>query len=136
MERGSDKHNPRVDDEMAHEVEGMVRAGRSTHAQEWKDPEPSGEDQPDVDRDPDGTLQGAAPHGMTQDDVEGRSELARYLGRHAFPSPAALIAGTARENNAPDAIVERLEGLPPDRDYDTLQEVWVALGGHVEDRRS
>lgn len=136
MERGSDKHNPRVDDQMAHETEGMVRAGRSTHAQEWKDPEPSGEDQPDVDRDPAGTLQGATPAGMTADDVEGRTELARYLGRHAFPSPGAQLALAAQEQGAPDAIVARLQGLASDRIYENLQEAWLALGGHVEDGRS
>ena len=40
----STKHSPREDDELKHELEGMMRAGRSTHAEEWKDPEPSGEE--------------------------------------------------------------------------------------------
>ncbi|MGN6243781.1 MAG: hypothetical protein ACTHQ3_08910 [Motilibacteraceae bacterium] len=39
-QRGSDKHSARVDDQLEHELEGMQRAGRSTHAEEWKDPEP------------------------------------------------------------------------------------------------
>jgi hypothetical protein len=49
VERGSDKHSPMRDDQLKHETEGLVRAGHGTHAEEWADPEPSGEDQPDAD---------------------------------------------------------------------------------------
>src|SRR3954447_2565845 len=76
IERGSDKHGARADDALAGEVEGAMRSGHSTHAQEWKDPEPSGEDQPDVDLNPNGTLTGGTPAGVDSGDVEGRSELA------------------------------------------------------------
>jgi hypothetical protein len=48
MERGSDKHAPRVDDEMAEETEGMIRANRPTRAEESRDPEPPADDDPDV----------------------------------------------------------------------------------------
>jgi hypothetical protein len=48
MQRGSDTHGPRLDDEMAHEVEGMVRGNRPSRAEEWRDPEPAAEDDPDV----------------------------------------------------------------------------------------
>ena len=49
MDRGSDKVSPREDEQRKHEVEGLIRSGRTTHAEEWKDPEPIGEDQPDAD---------------------------------------------------------------------------------------
>ena len=42
----STKHSARLDDQLQHEVEGMVRSGRSTHAQEWADPEPVAEGDP------------------------------------------------------------------------------------------
>src|SRR2546421_12963566 len=84
VERGSDKVSPRRDDEMKHETEGLVRSGHGTHAEEWKDPEPVGEDQPDVDRDPAGALHGGTPAGMAADDVEGRAELAAYGGQGAY----------------------------------------------------
>src|SRR5207302_5452745 len=73
MERGSDKVSPRRDEQRKHETEGLVRSGHSTHAEEWKDPEPVGEDQPDTDLAPDGTLHGGTPTGMAADDVDGRS---------------------------------------------------------------
>jgi len=42
--RSSDKHGPVLDDEMKMEVEGELRAGRSTRAEPWRDPEPIEED--------------------------------------------------------------------------------------------
>src|SRR5947209_383886 len=76
VERGSDKVSPRADDELKHQTQGLVRSGHTTHAEEWKDPEPIGEDQPDADLAPDGTLHGGTPAGMSADDVEGSAELA------------------------------------------------------------
>ena len=38
MERGSSKHSPRVDEQMEHEVEGMMTAERPTRAEEWLEP--------------------------------------------------------------------------------------------------
>lgn len=46
--RSSDKHGPALDDEMKAETEGELRAGRSTRAEPWRDPEPlEDEDAPD-----------------------------------------------------------------------------------------
>ena len=73
----STKHSPRVDDELEHEIEGMVRSGHSTRAEEWRDPEPLAEGDPDIDADPSGTLVGGTPVGVTADAVVARTELAR-----------------------------------------------------------
>src|SRR4051794_23482771 len=127
--RGSDKHGARHDEAMAKEVEGLVRAGRSTHAQEWKDPEPSGEDQPQADRAPNQDLMGATPEGMTHDDVEGRSELAVALGRSAFPGDRAALLQAAQEASATGRVLSRLEELPEGQEYRNVDEVWTALGG-------
>jgi hypothetical protein len=135
MERGSDKHGPRLDDAMAGEVEGAMRAERSTHAEEWRDPEPSGEDQPDVDLAPDGTLAGGTPPGMTEPDVEGRAELASYLGKEVYPADRERLAEVATARNAPDRVLDLLRRLPGGREYHNVQEAWVALGGHVEEHR-
>lgn len=40
IERSSDKHGALRDDELKKEVEGMMRSGRPTRAEEWHDPEP------------------------------------------------------------------------------------------------
>jgi len=135
VERGSDKHGFRLDEQLKHEVSGMVRSGVSTHAEEWKDPEPSGEDQPDVDRAPDTTLVGGVPEGTTEADIEGRSELAAAIGKEVWPATAAVLQARARESGASDRVLDRLSELPGDRTYRNIQEVWSALGGGAEQHR-
>ena len=39
-QRGSSKSGPRLDDERKKEVEGQVRSGHATRAEDWHDPEP------------------------------------------------------------------------------------------------
>lgn len=54
MERGNAKHSPREDDELKHELSGTVQGNRSSRAEEWRDPEPPADDDPDAP--------GAGPH--------------------------------------------------------------------------
>ena len=134
MERGSDKHSARMDDALGAEVEGLVRTGHDNRA-DWNSPEPSGEDQPDVDRVPNGTLAGGVPDGMTEEDVERRSELASYLGR-IWPATTEQLLSVASDNEAPDAVTGMLRTLPPGHSFENLQSVWAAVsGGHVESNR-
>jgi hypothetical protein len=134
MERGSDKHSARMDDAMSSEVENLVRSGHDNRA-DWNSPEPSGEDQPDVDRVPDGTLAGGVPEGMTEQDVERRSEIASYLGR-IWPCTAEQLVQVATANSAPDRVLTALRALPSDQTYENLQDVWLSVsGGHIEGHR-
>ena len=135
MERGSDKHSARVDDAMEAEVRGMMTAGRETRGEAWNSAEPSGEDQPDVDRSPDGTLTGGTPEGMTEQDVELRSEIASYLGKECWPCDAEQLLFKAAETNAPEHVLNRLRELPAGRTYENMQDVWSALHGGVEAHR-
>jgi hypothetical protein len=135
MERGSDKHSPMRDDQLKHETEGLVRSGHGTHAEEWKDPEPSGEDQPDADKAPDRTLHGGTPPGMTDDDVDGRAEVATYLGKDSYPMVREQIINLAIDRQAPVRIVDLLRELPSGREFHNVNEVWTAVGGHVESDR-
>jgi hypothetical protein len=48
MQRGSDKHGARRDDALARDVEGILRATGPTRAEEWKDPEPPADDDPEL----------------------------------------------------------------------------------------
>lgn len=134
MDRGSTKHGFRLDEQLEHEVEGSMRGGHSTHAQEWKDPEPSGEDQPDVDLVPGGTLTGGVPEGLTAAEVEERSRLATYLGR-TFPATGRELVDRATEASAPDVVLSRLTSLDGSRTFSNLQDVWSALGGGGEEHR-
>jgi hypothetical protein len=136
MERGSDKHSARMDDALEHEVHGMMTAGRDTRSEAWHSPEPSGEDQPDVDLDPDGTLAGGVPDGMSETDVEIRSQIATRLGKECWPADRDALVAKAAELNAPDVVIDRLGQLPAGRQFDNLQDAWAVLsGGAVESQR-
>jgi hypothetical protein len=124
-----------MDDALEHETEGLVRSGHSTHAEEWKDPEPSGEDQPDADLDPDGTLVGGTPAGMTPEDVEGRAELASYIGKDVYPLVRAQVIDLVVERHAPDRVIDLVKNLPSDRQFHNINQIWTAVGGHVETER-
>lgn len=126
MERGSDKHGSRLDEQLEHEVSGLIHGTGPTHAEEWKDPEPSGEDQPMVGRAE--HLEVGTPPGMTEDQIELRSALAARLGRAAFPADAAALRAHLTADHAPGATVELLAGLPDGEEYATLGELWTALG--------
>jgi hypothetical protein len=128
----STKHSPRLDEEMQHEVEGMLRSGRSTHAQEWADPEPPAEGDPDVDVAPTSTLVGGTPVGMDADAVEARAELARWLDRADFPSTGPELVEAARNHQAPDAVVSELQRLPEGQTYERIGDVVRALGYPTE----
>jgi hypothetical protein len=135
VDRGSDKVSPRADEELKHQTQGLIRSGHTTHAEEWKDPEPIGEDQPDADLAPDGTLHGGTPPGMTADDVEGRAELATFLGKDAYPMVREQIINLAIDRSAPDRVIDLVRRLPAGREFHNVNEVWTTLGGNVETER-
>ena len=135
MERGSDKVSPRADEELKHQTQGLVRSGHTTHAEEWKDPEPIGEDQPDADLAPDGTLHGGTPAGMTGDDVEGRAELAGYIGKDAYPLVGQQVLELVIDGHAPTRVVDLVRRLPSGREFHNINDIWTSLGGHVEAER-
>jgi Protein of unknown function (DUF2795) len=128
----STKHSARLDDELQHEVEGMVRSGRSTHAQEWADPEPVAEGDPDVDVSPTDTLVGGTPDGMDPDAVVARAELARWLDRADYPNTGPGLVEAARDHRAPDAVVAELRKLPDGETYERIGDVVRALGYPTE----
>lgn len=136
MERGSSKHSPRVDDELEHEVQGMMKAERPTRAEEWMEPEPAGEDQPDPGRlgEP-ADRQPAPPPGMTNDEVDLRSQLAAHLHRTIFPADVSGLLDALADTNAPDRLVQLVRQLPTGTVYDTLADTLAALGLHHEDHR-
>jgi hypothetical protein len=133
VERGSTQHGSRVDDELAHETRPMTQGAplESRVEEEFEKEGPAdGEPMPDArlagDRSP------PVP-AMSLDEVEARSELARHLEPGRFPARPAELVAMATEQHAPDEMVLALARLP-DQAYETVGEVWVALGGHHERR--
>ena len=128
----STKHSPRVDEELEHDIQGMLRGGHATRAEEWRDPEPTAEGEPDIDAAPNGTLVGGTPVGMDADAVEARAELARWLDRADFPSTGPQLVEAALDHRAPDAVVAELERLPEGETFERIGDVVRALGYPTE----
>ncbi|GAB3680231.1 hypothetical protein [Saccharopolyspora tripterygii] len=57
MERGSDKHGPKKDDELEKEMQAHLRSGQSQRADESLDAEPPADDDPVTDVRPDPSAQ-------------------------------------------------------------------------------
>ena len=125
MERASSKHSPRVDDEMASEVRGIVQGAAGGRVQEWKMPEPAGEDQPDGAVVPGGYGRGE-PAGVGNPQSEEFSRFGTYLGR-AFPGDREALIASARTLSAPDEVLQRLAALPPGTSFRNAAEVWAAV---------
>ncbi|GAB2714080.1 DUF2795 domain-containing protein [Streptomyces bullii] len=121
MQRGSDRLSRHRDDEMKHELQGLLRSGHPTRSEEWHDPEPAAEDDPEVAYGP--VTPSRAPTSLEAI----RLELARILGRKAFPANARDLARALRLHQAPEALVEAVERLPHQARYATVQEVAEAL---------
>ena len=130
----TDKHGPLLDEELQHETRGLVQGGRSSRAEEWRDPEPAGEDQPTGDRIYPEDRRGN-PEGMTQTDVDERSDIARNLGTSAFPGTRDELVAIAADNEATDHVLSLLRSLPADQTFENVQDVATALGLHVETHR-
>jgi Protein of unknown function (DUF2795) len=120
MQRGSSRLNVHRDDEMKHELKGLLRSGHSTRSEEWHDPEPTADDDPDL--------------AVGIGDV--RSEMAKQLRRTDFPADKKALGRTLAERNAPDRWVTLVERLPEGTVFHRVQEVVQALSeqGAARDR--
>jgi len=119
-QRDSDKHGPRLDDEMKQEVSGMSQgAPVDPRAEDWHRPEP-GEDVPEE------VLPGT--------ETEARSELARHLRPSCFPAGRGALITEAVNQHAPDGFVNLLSRLPGNVTFTNVAAVWEALGGGRERR--
>ena len=133
MERGSDKHGPRVDEELDHETRSLQQgAPIESRVKEHREQEGPGEDQPT----PAARLTGgrASAASLDLDDAETRADIARFLTPGAFPADRDALVADARVNQAPAGVLERLQALPAGRTFENVQGIWAALGGTVEHR--
>lgn len=135
MTQQSGPRSSREDDQQAHETAGLVQGGHGTRAEEWRDPEPPGEDQPVAAASLGAEDRRGTPTGMTPEDVQARSDIARFLGTSAFPGTRDELLAKARENQATDAVLGRIGSAPPGP-FQNLQELARAIGiGTEEERR-
>lgn len=132
MERRSDKHGPRIDEEMKLETSSIVQgASVESRADERREKEPPASGEPT----PDDRLRGdrgRTPEGaLSPDQVEVRQEFARHIQGSVFPATRDEVIASARELDAPEPVLRQLASLP-ERTFDSFADVWEALGGPVE----
>jgi hypothetical protein len=133
VERGSDKHSPRVDEQLEHDTRSLTQgAPVESRVEEHREQEGPGEDQPT----PDARLTGgrATAASLDLDDAETRADIARFLNPSSFPADREALLADAEANHAPAGVTERLEALPAGRSFENVQDIWSALGGTVEHR--
>jgi hypothetical protein len=133
LERGSDKHSPRVDEQLEHETQSLRQGSPvESRVEEHREQEGPGDDQPT----PDARLAGgrATAASLDLDDAETRADIARFLDPSAFPADREALLANAEGNQAPAEVLERLQALPGGRAYENVQDVWATLGGTVEHR--
>lgn len=126
------KHGARQDDRLARETGGHVQGGHSPRVEEWREPEPPAEGEPEPAELPEDQAVGGTPPGMDPEGVAGRSRLARYLRRSTFPADRDGVIAVARANEAPDDVLAELDDLPGALVYRNATDVWAALGHGTE----
>ena len=136
MTQQSGPVSPREDDQQAHETQGLVQSGHPTRVEEFRDPEPTGEDQPTGDEHlmGPGREPGTAP-GLTPEDIDTRSEIARFLGLASLPGRRDDLLAAAEEHQATDRVLNLLQQLPADQEFRNIQDVARALGLGTEEHR-
>jgi Protein of unknown function (DUF2795) len=132
--RGSDRHGFRLDDEMSDEVESLVRSGREARADEGRAMEGPADDEPITDFRTASASEPPVPNALSREEAEERGFLADNLDLRVFPADRDALIASAEQKFAPAQILERLRTLPHGKTYQTVAEVWEALGGRTEHR--
>ena len=127
MDRLSNKHSPRVDEALAHDVDSLTHGSpEESRAQE-------GRLQEDPEVGPGRRFDDSVPGmDLTTGEVEERAELSRHLSAAHFPARREELLAVAADDHAPEDVMQALDRLPADEAFETVQAVWQALGGHVE----
>jgi hypothetical protein len=126
MDRGSSKHGPRLDEQMAQEVKGEGRV------EQWRELEPPGDDQPDDTWAPRGHHGTQTGDDRDPDRREERARIGAYVPRDIFPADREVLLGRARSQNAPDDVIKMLDRLPEGVTYVDPVELWKTLGLHSD----
>jgi hypothetical protein len=66
------------------------------------------------------------------DEVDQQSDFARWFRPSELPAAAPSLLRTAREEGAPECVIEALEPLDPTRCFATISEVWRASRGRPQ----
>lgn len=131
MPRGSDKHGPRMDEQLEREAHDFVKGTpEQPRVQENRQQEGPGSDEPMTD----GLLHGGRETTtLSHDEAELRSRIAASIDRTVFPAARDEIVRSAEANDAEDAVMRALHRLP-EQTYENVEAIWEMLGGRAEHR--
>lgn len=130
MERSSDQHGPRIDEDLDRMTQSVTRGGPvESRAEEEREQEGPADEEPV----PDAVIHPPGSGDAAGDDFELRSEIARHLEPSVFPGSRDDVIGSAQRAQAPADVLRWLERLP-DGHYPNVESVWEALGGERERR--
>ena len=130
----SDKHSPRIDDDLKHEDaslthgSGVEARSQDSRTEQDTDSLPNPADRADL-QDVPGTT-------MTTDDVDDRSSLAMAVSSATFPADRSTLVEVAERAFAADEVVSRLQSLPAGKTFENFEAVWQSLGRHGEGRHN
>jgi hypothetical protein len=134
MERESAKHSPRVDEQLEHEVESLVRGNAAEESRSREDLTQEAPAEGEMRFEPaDRPLDQDRGIGIPDGAVDDRSELARHITAADWPAGREQLVNVALSDHAPQQIIDCLRRLPNESRFDNVQEVWAALGGATED---
>lgn len=131
IQRQSNKHTPRVDEQLDHETASLTH-GAPVGSRSRADLR---QEDPAEDVRAETSVPGGTPAGMSPEDVEIRAELARSLRPSAFPAHPSRLVEVAQAEQASELLIAFLRRLP-DRRFQVLEEVYEALGEPGEQHRS
>jgi hypothetical protein len=127
----SDKHAPRVDEQLEHETHHLVTGSPTENREEFRRQQAPADDEPEVGAGDRPDLAQTPGIGLAEGEAEERSQLATHMGR-VFPAERDALVRAAEENMAPAALLQRLRRLPSGQRFENVEAVWEALGGHGE----
>ncbi len=136
MERGSDKHSPRIDENLEHDTRSLTHgAPMEARADEARHQEGAADDEPTTDALLTGDLhpEQAQEAVLDHDEAEARSRLASFLRPSIWPADREALIRCAEEENAPPDVLAQLRRLP-DGTFTHTEAAWESLGGRVEYR--
>ncbi|MEV0270569.1 DUF2795 domain-containing protein [Hamadaea sp. NPDC050747] len=135
MERGSSKHGPQLDEQMARETQGLTQGGGAgARSEEWREPEPPADGEPEPGWAPEGGIDLAEGDETDADRREWRARIGSYLHKNTFPANRDAVVAAAEAENAPDDVLTALRKLPDDGEYANARELWGALGLRIDER--
>jgi hypothetical protein len=134
MQRESDKHSPRVDEEMKHELQSLVQGNAAEESRAREDFTQEAPTEDEMRFEPaNRTLDEDRGIGIPDADADARSELARHVASAQWPASRDELVHAARVDSAPQKLLDTLRNLPGEVRFENVQEVWASLGGATED---